>query len=119
MLLGAARMRHVADVARYEKTTHNPYSRSYRRGRMGSPLCLLFLEYETMMKTINEIDAAVAAGQLKVARTSMWRGYISRKGKVTDAHPYKGVYGIGYCVYRPNWESTRYSYVTYYVEVAA
>lgn len=70
------------------------------------------------MKTLHEINAAVAAGQLKVARTSMWRGYVSRK---TNGHAasYKGKYGSGYCVFRPNWESTRYSFVTYYVEVPA
>ena len=71
------------------------------------------------MKPLNEVMAAVAAGQLRAVRTSMWRGYVSRKGKVSAAHPYKGVYGVGYCVYRPNWESTRYSFVTYYVEVSA
>jgi len=85
---------------------------------MGSSFCLLFLEYETM-KTIDEIESAVAAGQLRAVKTAMWRGYVSRKGKVTAAHPYRGRYGVGYCVYRPNWESTRYSFVTYYVEVPA
>jgi len=71
------------------------------------------------MKTINEIDATVASGQLRAVKTAMWRGYVSRKGKVSAAYPYKGRYGSGYCVYRPNWESTRYSFVTYYVEVPA
>jgi hypothetical protein len=85
---------------------------------MGFTLYLLFLEHETM-KTLNEIESAVMDGKLKAVRTSMWRGYVSRKGKVSAAHPYKGVYGVGYCVYRPNWESTRYSFVTYYVEVPA
>ena len=66
------------------------------------------------MKTINEVMAAVAAGQLRTVRTSMWRGYVSRK---TNGHvaSYKGVYGVGYCVYKPNWDSTRYSFITYYV----
>jgi hypothetical protein len=71
------------------------------------------------MKTIDEINMAVSAGKLKAVRTSMWRGYVSRKGKVNAAHPYEGRYGRGYCVYRPNWESTRYSFVTYYIEVSA
>jgi hypothetical protein len=74
----------------------------------------LYLLDETM-KTIDDIEKAVQEGNLKSIGPSMWRGYVSRKGKVTAAHPYKGKYGIGYCVYRPNWESTRYSYITYYV----
>ena len=71
------------------------------------------------MKPIDEINAAVAAGKLKAVKTAMWRGYVSRVGKVTEAHKYKGRYGSGYCVYSPNWKSTRYSFVTYYIEVSA
>ena len=71
------------------------------------------------MTTIQEIEKAVTSGTLKMVKTSMWRGYVSRKGKVTIAHPYKGRYGSGFCVYRPNWGSTRYSFVTYYVGVVA
>ena len=56
--------------------------------------------------------------KLKAVKTSMCRGYVSRKIE-GYAEPYKGRYGIGYCVYRPNWESTRYSFITYYVEVSA
>ena len=32
----------------HEKTTLDPTSRPYRRGRMGSSLCLVLLEHETM-----------------------------------------------------------------------
>jgi hypothetical protein len=70
------------------------------------------------MKTVDEIEKAVQAGSLRSIGPSMWRGYVSRKGKGHVA-PYKGKYGSGYCVYRPNRESTRYSFVTYYVEVVA
>jgi hypothetical protein len=68
------------------------------------------------MTTIQEIEKAVTQGTLKRVKTSMWRGYVSRKiaGYVST---YKGKYGSGFCVYRPNWESTRYSFVTYYVGV--
>lgn len=65
--------------------------------------------------TIDEINTAVANGTLKTIGPSMWRGYVSRVGEVTEAHPYKGKYGSGYAVYRPNWRSSRYSFVTYYV----
>jgi hypothetical protein len=76
-------------------------------------ICILYLLDETM-KTIDEIEKAVQDGTLKSIGPSMWRGYVSRK---TNGHAasYKGKYGSGYCVYRPNWESTRYSYITYYV----
>ena len=84
---------------------------------MGRPFHLvLYLGNETM-KTIQEIEKAVTQGTLKRVKTSMWRGYVSRKDKVTAVHPYKGKYGSGFCVYRPNWDSTRYSFVTYYVGV--
>ena len=102
----------------HEKTTVDPDPSPYRRCRLGSSLYLVLLEYEAM-KTIDEINTAVADGKLRAVKTAMWRGYVSRKGKVTAAHPYRGRYGVGYCVYRPNWESTRYSFVTYYVEVPA
>ena len=69
-------------------------------------------------QNINGIEKAVAQGTLKRVKTSMYRGYVSRKTKGHVA-PYKGKYGSGFCVYRPNWESTRYSFVTYYVQVAA
>ena len=67
---------------------------------------------------IENIQLAVQAGSLKTVKTAMYRGYVSRK---TNGHvsTYKGKYGSGFCVYRPNWGSTRYSYVTYYVQVAA
>jgi hypothetical protein len=67
---------------------------------------------------IENIQLAVQAGSLKAVKTAMYRGYVSRKTKGHVA-PYKGKYGSGFCVYRPNWESTRYSFVTYYVQVAA
>jgi len=70
------------------------------------------------MKTLHQIQAAVTDGKLKAVRTSMWRGYVSRKTN-GNAASYKGKYGSGYCVYRPNWDSTRYSFITYYVEVPA
>jgi hypothetical protein len=77
-------------------------------------ICFICLLDETM-KTIDEIEKAVQEGTLRSIGPSMWRGYVSRKGKVSTAYPYKGKYGSGYCVYRPNWESTRYSFITYYV----
>lgn len=70
------------------------------------------------MKTIHEIEKAVQANSLRSIGPSMSRGYVSRKTTGYVA-PYKGRYGTGFCVYRPNWESTRYSFVTYYVEVVA
>lgn len=30
--------------------------------------------------------------------------------------PYKGRFGEGFALYQPNWDSTMYSYITYYTK---
>lgn len=47
--------------------------------------------------------------------TAMTRGYISRKNEPAPT-PYSGKFGKGFVIYRPNWESTRFSFVDYYIE---
>ena len=63
---------------------------------------------------IEELSKKVESGQLKRLHTSYFRGYISR---VTGPQvtKYKGRFGEGYAVRSPNWGSTRYAYITYYV----
>jgi hypothetical protein len=51
---------------------------------------------------------------LKVSHTSLARGYVSRKTK-GNVEEYEGKFGKGFKVHSPNWESTRYHYVTYYI----
>ena len=46
---------------------------------------------------------------------AMWRGYISRKTKSSDPIPYKGRFGEGFVVYKPNPRSTRYSFIEYWI----
>lgn len=53
---------------------------------------------------------------LKLSHTSLARGYVSRKNTDGIVEEYEGRFGKGYKVFTPNWDSTRYCYVTYYVE---
>ena len=43
-----------------------------------------------------------------------FKGYVSRRIKGI-VKPYKGIYGKGYKIYLPNWGSTRYSVVEYWI----
>ena len=45
------------------------------------------------------------------------RGYLSRKLSPEElpVYPYKGKFGRGFKVLLPNWESTRYSRVKYFI----
>lgn len=66
------------------------------------------------MITVNQLNALVAAKKVKAIHTAYTRRYVSRK---TDGYveSYNGKYGKGYAHYQPNWDSTRYSLVTYYI----
>ena len=66
--------------------------------------------------TTTQIQALVDAGKLKELHTSTFRGYVSRKKhKDGIAEKYDGKFGKGYVIRRPNWQSTGYSYITYYI----
>lgn len=47
--------------------------------------------------------------------TALTKGYVSRKCEGI-VKPYKGRFGEGYKILRPNWQSVRYSYVEYWVK---
>ena len=68
-------------------------------------------------KTLSEIHALVDAGKLKYHHSALFQGYISRKNPDGIVQKYSGKFGKGYKVLKPNWNSTRYSEVSYYVEV--
>jgi hypothetical protein len=53
---------------------------------------------------------------LKLSHTSMFRGYVSRKKPEGIQLEYKGRFGKGIKVLTPNFESTNYCFVTYYLE---
>lgn len=63
---------------------------------------------------IEDLNKKVESGELTKLHTSYFRGYVSRVTgpQVTE---YKGRFGEGYAVLSPNWDSTRYAYITYYV----
>lgn len=66
---------------------------------------------------IAEIEKMVESGVLYEHHTSYARGYVSRKMKWSEleGEEYKGKFGEGFKVYSPNFNSTNYCYVTYYI----
>ena len=52
---------------------------------------------------------------MKLHHTALIRMYVSRKNPEGIKRPYKGKFGEGYIVIRPNWKSNRYSFVDYYI----
>lgn len=56
-----------------------------------------------------------ALSELKLHHTSLARGYVSRKNKSGDIMLYNGRFGKGVKVYTSNPDSTRFCFVTYYV----
>ncbi len=47
--------------------------------------------------------------------SAYYRGYVSRRLTIGYIKPYQGRYGSGYKIYKPNWGSTRYSVVEYWI----
>lgn len=68
-------------------------------------------------KNIFDVYALAHAGKLEYHHTALFRGYVSRKNAGGIVEKYSGKFGKGYKVLRPNWNSTRYSKVDYFVEV--
>jgi len=48
--------------------------------------------------------------------TSLTKGYVSRKTGSHPFVPYKGRFGEGFTRLSPNWKSTQYSFITYYIK---
>lgn len=80
-------------------------------------------ELETMVAEENkgetnmtraDLETMVDEGKLREHHTSYFRGYVSRK---SDGYvePYHGHFEEGYVLRSPNWNSTNYSYITYYI----
>jgi len=63
----------------------------------------------------NEINKLSTAG-LKYSHTSLKRGYVSRKNPEGEFVPYNGRFGKGVKQLTPNWNSTKYCFVAYYLE---
>ena len=56
-------------------------------------------------------------GVLYEHHEATWRGYLSRKLSPEElpVYPYTGKFGKGFKVLLPNWESTNYSRVKYFI----
>ena len=68
------------------------------------------ISYQQLSEMLHE-------GTLYEHHSAYFSGYVSRTRKEEDivAYPYKGHFGVGYVVDFPNWNSTRFSYRTYYI----
>lgn len=66
------------------------------------------------MPTPSKLRKMAANGELTELHTSLCRGYVSRKSEgVVDK--YVGKFGQGFTLRSPNFESTRYCHITYFV----
>lgn len=67
--------------------------------------------------TLSALEKMIESGKIKQHHTSLFRGYVSRRRKDENitAAPYSGKFGKGYTVNYPNYHSTNYSYITYYI----
>lgn len=67
--------------------------------------------------TFTELREMMNEGKIYEHHSAYFSGYVSRTRKDEDivAYPYKGHFGVGYVVDFPNWNSTRFSYRTYYI----
>ena len=66
------------------------------------------------IKKMEDLRKFVSTGELIETKTSLFKGYVSRKANL-EPKPYEGKYGKGYILEHPNYNSTRYSYRTYYI----
>ena len=62
-----------------------------------------------------ELKAAIKNGEIKRHHTSTFRGYVSRANIESEPKEYHGAFGDGFTTVSPNWTSTYYSYITYYI----
>jgi len=64
----------------------------------------------------NQEELTFLTENLYEHHTSLCRGYVSRKDNLVRWDNYAGRFGKGIRVYSPNYESTQYCYVTYWVK---
>lgn len=83
------------------------------------------MNYEEFMKRKNSVAelpfyvTRKVGAEFKVyaySHSSMTNGYI-RKNARYHPQPYKGRFGVGFTVKSNNPKSTRYAYITYYIEI--
>lgn len=85
----------------------------------------LKMTYEELVKKQNSVAelpfyvTRKVGNEFKVyayKRTTMTNGYV-RKKETYNPQPYKGRFGVGFTVKSSNSASTRYAYLTYYIEL--
>lgn len=54
--------------------------------------------------------------EYRLHHTALTRGYVSRKCPEGIKERYSGKFGTGYTIKKPNWKSTQYCYIEYWVE---
>ena len=54
----------------------------------------------------------------KLHHTAYFAGYVSRKCPKGIKEPYYGKFGKGYTIKKPNWNSSRFSFIEYWIEEA-
>lgn len=64
----------------------------------------------------SDIDSFMTAHEYRLHHVATTRCYVSRATEYRRVEHYKGRFGEGYIVYTPNWRSTNYSYIAYYVK---
>lgn len=83
------------------------------------------MTYEELVKMQNNVAelpfyvTRKVGAEFKVyaySHSSMTNGYI-RKNATYNPLPYKGRFGVGFTVKSNNSASTRYAYITYYIEI--
>lgn len=83
------------------------------------------MTYEELVKMQNNVVelpfyvTRKVGGEFKVyaySHSSMTSGYIRKNATYTPL-PYKGRFGVGFTVKSNNSTSTRYAYITYYIEI--
>lgn len=70
------------------------------------------------LSSYTEITDDMEKNGFTMVKRSLGNGYVSRKafeGNAAYAEEYKGIYGNGFKVKRPNHESTRYCWIEYWI----
>ena len=82
--------------------------------KMAAENAVLAQQYVKPCISLQDLKAKVASGELTKLHTSKIRVYVSRKSG-SYVRPYSGKFGVGFALLSPNWKSSRYSYITYYI----
>lgn len=70
---------------------------------------------ETAKENMYEYMTYLFGEEYKLKHEATKRGYISRKsdGRI---EPYKGIYGEGYTIHIPRWDTTQYHTIQYWIK---